>query len=68
MATLADGAEVTNLPVVTFACIGDFGSDTAWTRGVAAYLKSWSPQFIITVGDNNYPAGSAATIDKHIGV
>ncbi len=57
----------TNLTVVTFACIGDFGSDHAGTRQVASLVKSWSPQFIITVGDNNYPAGSAATIDRHIG-
>jgi tartrate-resistant acid phosphatase type 5 len=60
-------APATNLHVITFACIGDFGSDKGGTRTVARYIKSWNPQFIITVGDNNYPSGSAATIDKHIG-
>jgi hypothetical protein len=64
---VAPRAGATNLPVVTFACIGDYGSDTPWTRAVANHLKSWNPQFIITLGDNNYPAGSAATIDRHVG-
>lgn len=64
-ATARTGA--TNPPIVTFACIGDFGSDSAGTRLVANYIKSWRPQFIITVGDNNYPSGSAKTIDRHIG-
>jgi tartrate-resistant acid phosphatase type 5 len=56
-------------PVVptTFAVIGDFGSDNLSTRRVAALVKTWQPQFIITLGDNNYPVGSAATIDRNIG-
>lgn len=57
----------TNLPIVTFACIGDWGSDSPGTRAVANYIKTWRPHFIITVGDNNYPSGSASTIDRHIG-
>ncbi|HKX63012.1 MAG TPA: metallophosphoesterase [Verrucomicrobiae bacterium] len=60
-------AAVTNLNVVTFACIGDFGSDGPGTRSVANYIKSWHPQFIITLGDNNYPSGSALTIDRNLG-
>jgi len=60
-------ASGTNLQVVTFACIGDYGSDCPGTRAVANYIKGWNPQFIITVGDNNYPAGSAATIDRNVG-
>lgn len=34
---------------------------------VAALILSWQPDFIITTGDNNYPSGSAATIDANIG-
>ena len=30
-------------------------------------MKSWSPDFVITLGDNNYPDGEASTIDSHIG-
>ncbi len=52
---------------ITFAAIGDFGSDYISTRQVAWRINSWQPQFIITLGDNNYPAGSAATIDRNIG-
>lgn len=34
---------------------------------VADLVKSWEPEFIVTTGDNNYPTGSADTIDKNIG-
>ena len=30
-------------------------------------VESWKPEFITTVGDNNYPTGQAATIDRNIG-
>jgi hypothetical protein len=52
-----------------FAVIGDFSSDnaTAPTRDVANLVKSWNPDFIATVGDNNYPDGSASTIDDNVG-
>ena len=52
---------------ITFAAIGDFGSDNISTRQVASLVRSWQPQFVITLGDNNYPVGSAKTIDRHIG-
>src|SRR6185436_4917475 len=64
------------LPIVTsaydsahvrFAVIGDYGSDKQAEADVAAMVKSWSPNYIVTVGDNNYPAGAAATIDANIG-
>ena len=49
--------------------IGDFSSDTqiAPTRDVANLVKSWSPDAVVTVGDNNYPDGGADTIDANIG-
>lgn len=50
-----------------FAVIGDFGTTEQSTQDVAALIKSWQPDYILTTGDNNYPAGEAATIDQHIG-
>jgi cytolysin (calcineurin-like family phosphatase)/predicted phosphodiesterase len=34
---------------------------------VAALVKSWQPDYVLTVGDNNYPRGDAETIDENIG-
>lgn len=47
--------------------IGDFGVDGPALKAVAALIQSWSPDAIATVGDNNYPSGSAGTIDANIG-
>lgn len=52
---------------VRFAVIGDYGQGTQPEADVAALVKSWNPDFIITVGDNNYPSGAAETIDQNIG-
>ena len=51
-----------------FAVIGDYGA--VWSNvpsGTAELIYSWQPDFIITVGDNNYPLGAASTIDLNIG-
>src|SRR5437867_4392530 len=61
LASAASGAPI------TFAAIGDFGSDYVSTRQVAQLVKSWQPQFIITLGDNNYPSGALETIDRNVG-
>jgi tartrate-resistant acid phosphatase type 5 len=50
-----------------FAVIGDFGTGTQSEAGVAELVRSWSPEFIVTVGDNNYPNGASSTIDSNIG-
>ena len=50
-----------------FAVIGDYGFAGANELAVANLVKSWDPAFVITVGDNNYPGGAAATIDANIG-
>lgn len=50
-----------------FAAIGDYGFAGAPARDVARLVKSWNPDFIITLGDNNYDQGDAATIDANIG-
>ena len=52
---------------IVFAVIGDYGSGNKNEGDVAALVKSWQPDFIITTGDNNYPSGSAETIDATIG-
>ena len=60
------GLAAAGLPV-TIGCIGDFGSDRLSTRQVARLIQEWHPHCVITLGDNNYPAGSALTIDRNIG-
>lgn len=50
-----------------FAFIGDYGADNADENAVSLLIKSWNPEAILTLGDNNYPSGSASSIDKNIG-
>jgi tartrate-resistant acid phosphatase type 5 len=52
---------------IVFAVIGDYGNGSVNEGAVAALVRSWEPDFITTNGDNNYPSGSALTIDEHIG-
>lgn len=52
---------------IRFAVIGDFGSGGRSEAAVALLVKSWNPDLIITTGDDNYPAGSALTLDWNIG-
>jgi tartrate-resistant acid phosphatase type 5 len=52
---------------IHFAAIGDYGTDDDDEAAVAALVDSWDPEFVITMGDNNYPDGEARTIDPHIG-
>jgi len=47
--------------------IGDYGLAGEPLAGVAALIRSWEPDFILTTGDNNYPNGSSETIDENIG-
>ncbi|MFN3652466.1 MAG: metallophosphoesterase [Armatimonadota bacterium] len=55
-----------------FAIIGDYGWSGTAERDVANLVKSWSPELIVTAGDNNYgdavyANGSVETIDKNVG-
>jgi hypothetical protein len=62
--------KATDTPVpqtVRFAVIGDYGSGMQAEADVAALVKSWDPELVITTGDNNYPDGGADTIDKNVG-
>jgi hypothetical protein len=52
---------------VTFAVIGDYGLASPEEAAVAKLVRGWSPELVITTGDNNYPDGGAATIDENIG-
>ncbi len=54
-------------PSISFAVIGDFGEGNQAEADVAGLVHSWNPDFILTVGDNNYPLGAASTIDARIG-
>jgi len=59
--------------VFRFAAIGDYGAATvgagpaAAEESVADRLISFDPNFIITLGDNNYEDGSSNTIDDNVG-
>ena len=52
---------------IVFAVIGDYGIAGQAEADVANLVKSWNPNFIVTVGDNNYENGLAETIDQNIG-
>ena len=60
---------------IVIGVIGDYGAAYQGKgspgylneRAVANLVKSWQPDFIITVGDNNYPTNGADTIDINIG-
>ena len=65
--TLTPEATATTSPAVVFAAIGDFGSGDQAEADVAKLILSWQPDFIITLGDNNYPSGSAGHMDEAVG-
>ena len=56
-----------NLSGQTFGVIGDYGVNNIAELEVSNLIKTWNPDFIITVGDNNYPKGDSSTIDINIG-
>lgn len=59
---LAQGTDM-----ASFAMIGDYGLSGTPEANVATVVKSWAPEFIVTVGDNNYSNGAASTIDANVG-
>lgn len=64
--TLLSAGVGAGAPVV-IGVIGDYGNGSVSERSVAELVKSWNPDFIMTLGDNNYPSGLAEDIDKNIG-
>ena len=62
------GIQALSQPIVKFAAIGDYGR--WYTPGealVSQMVHVWNPDFIITLGDNNYEYGADSTIDSNIG-
>jgi hypothetical protein len=47
--------------------LGDYGTTRAESFAVASLVRTVAPALLITLGDNNYPDGAAATIDANIG-
>lgn len=60
-------AQVQDSGTVRFAAFGDFGKAGPGELEVANLVKSWDPDFIIVLGDNNYELGQASTMDANIG-
>jgi tartrate-resistant acid phosphatase type 5 len=54
-------------PSVRMAVIGDYGEAGPAEAAVAELVKSWSPELVITLGDNNYQHGAASTLDDNVG-
>lgn len=54
-------------PLTRFAVIGDYGLAGEPAGAVAVLVKSWLPDFVLTTGDNNYPVGSAESLDRNVG-
>lgn len=66
--TVTPAPSATPVPAgVRFAVIGDYGQGDQNEADVAELVHSWGVDFVITVGDNNYPSGSAETIDQNVG-
>ncbi|MCB0002947.1 MAG: metallophosphoesterase [Anaerolineales bacterium] len=53
--------------VLRIAVVGDYGDGSQTEADVAALIHSWQPDYVLTVGDNNYPVGAAEDIDAVIG-
>jgi tartrate-resistant acid phosphatase type 5 len=47
--------------------LGDYGTTRPESFAVASLVRTVAPELLITLGDNNYPDGAAATIDANIG-
>jgi len=62
--TLLSVSAISQSDSVRFAVFGDYGVNNSNEQSVADLVKSWSPDFIITAGDNSY--GSTA-IDDNVG-
>lgn len=65
------GAGGSSTEAVNFVMIGDYGQTTPEQTlpvdRLAAMIEGWSPDFIMALGDNNYIAGYADTIDVNVG-
>ena len=75
LAVALAGCEKTSAPldmtpppgVMRFSAIADYGTDDDAERSTSEIAKALQPDFLITLGDNNYEFGQADTIDRNIG-
>jgi len=67
VAVVSTGVPTHAQDTVRFAVIGDYGWAGKPEADVANLVRSWNPEFVITLGDNNYPRGAESTIDANIG-
>ena len=57
---------------LTLAVVGDFGrcheagAECEAEKAVARLVASWAPDYVLTTGDNNYPAGVSATMAPNL--
>ena len=57
---------------LTVAVVGDFGrcheldAECEAEKAVARLVASWAPDYVLTTGDNNYPAGVSATMAPNL--
>jgi hypothetical protein len=66
-ASCVEYAEHDTPDALVFGVLGDYGVDNSNEGDVAKLMHGWPLQFIVTLGDNNYPYGSAESIDANIG-
>lgn len=52
---------------VRLAAIGDYGIEGEEAASVAALVRELDPDGVLTLGDNNYPAGRESTLDDNVG-
>ena len=67
---LPEGRPIEAADQVTFAIIGDFGSELQSELDVSQMVESWNPSFIGTTGDNVYTADNVdgfSALDRKIG-
>ncbi len=57
----------TSVSKVRFVAIGDYGWSGPGEQQTAELVDAFQPDFVVTTGDNNYPVGSADSIDENIG-
>lgn len=55
------------LATASFAVIGDPGSGGSGEAAVARMVKNWSPQFVVSTGDNTYASAGNANYDRTLG-
>ena len=53
--------------IITFAIIGDYGSNDTNELHVATMVDNWNPDFIVTVGDNSYDDDKGDNLDVNVG-